>query len=143
MKGVLQRIKAHFTLTEDAGCIKMVLNDTIARIAFRGSLATIFGFEKDVSMTQSSINEQLSFDLQRGIKTTFVECNFIQSQIVNSARRPVLASFTTSPQGEYRRVIRRELGQLKFQIKDQYDNLIPYNSGETLLKLHFKHGTGT
>jgi len=143
MKSVLLRNKVPLTLTQGSGVVKMVLGSSVSRITFLGSIATVFGFRENTIMTQSSVNDELNFDLHRSIKTTFVECNFIQSQIVNSARRPVLASFTTSPQGEYRRVIRRELGQLKFQIKDQYDNLIPYNSGETLLKLHFKHGAGS
>ena len=111
---------------------------------------TTFGSENcDFISENKSIYSPFIADVHRGLRTLFVHCNIIQSQLVGDQYVPLLRTIAVRGETDsvvaepftnihYMNVERATFQEIEIHITDETGKNIPFQYGRVIVLLHFK-----
>ena len=104
---------------------------------------TVLGFDGE------SILSPFVADVNRGLRSLFIHCDIVQSQLVGDLQVPLLRTVAVRGQTEdvvaesfsnihYMRIERSTFQEIEVHITDDVGRRVPFQHGRVLVKLHFK-----
>lgn len=130
-----------------SGKVKVYIkNDYVVNLSH--GLADILGFKGNRAYTETTEGPFLA-DIQGGFNTLFVYCSICESQIVGDAHVPLLRTvYVEGTQGQtinkiydsphYVPVNTSKFDTIEINIKNDMDELVSFQTGKVLCKLHFR-----
>lgn len=123
-----------------------IKNDYVLNLS--NGLADVLGFKPNRAYTETTEAPYLA-DIHRGFNTLFVYCSICESQIVGDAHVPLLRTvYVKGNQGEtinqiydsphYVPVNTSKFDTIEINIKNDMDELVSFETGKVLCKLHFR-----
>ena len=144
--GALQNVKLTFNKVSNRVGIEVSGDVTIA---FSNDIAVVLGFESGFAPISKTMTAPLTPNIQLGIYSLFVYCNIAQPQMVGDSQVPLLrivpiegryGDYITrsfqSPQ--YIPVSRKSFDSIEIDIKDDTGRNISFESGKSVVTLHFR-----
>ncbi len=138
-----------FTLDSEGEFIEAKLPFTGIEISMDPALASLFGFEKSTLSSGRRIKASFPFDVRNSYYSVYIYTDVIKPQLVGDSRSKLLQvlpapqrtnaiiSHTFNPI-EYVPLEQLQFNQIAIDIRNGSGDLIPFRSGHSIVKLHFR-----
>ena len=161
-KVLKQRKKTKLTAkhVEDIGMFSFIFNSTLKRIKFKKDSKKILKVEMseklqymlgfDIARIKSyKMQAKYVPDLKIGFYALYIYCSLVEPQIIGSVTAPLLRTVHVSGHHgdivekifhtpHYVPVIAKEVDRVQIEIKDDQYQLVPFDFGKVVAKLHFR-----
>jgi hypothetical protein len=136
-------------------------NDTLKRVLFKGQRNTIksvelseklkymLGFETRLFYETEKVWAKYTPDMRNGFYSLYLYCDMVEPQIVGNTIIPLLR--TVHIEGNHGDIIeklynaphyvqlnKKEIDQISIEVRDDRDQLVPFDFGKIVVKLHFR-----
>ena len=126
---------------------------TIKGVTFDETLQFMLGFPRNTLLTKRHNTATYNVDISAGINSFFIYCNIVEPQFVGNALKPLLRTVPVA-EGQlgttvhkefisphYIGLLSREFDTIEIEVRNDFGDLIDFQFGKVIVKLHFRRKT--